>query len=901
MSVSQSSFLASSDDRQRAEELRAFLTLNNELYHTLDAPQISDADYDAAFQELKDLERRFPELIVPDSPTRKVGGRLLPGLESRPHRRRMYSLDNVFSVAEWRAFVKRVRTGLGQPDVRRVAGQSEAPRPVQLTLDLTAVPPRESGQPAPGQPAGQPAWGQATFLSSPDRLAPTYLAPTYLAPTCLAPTCMAQSALAQNMTSPQSEPSAADQSAPQQDDGAPLAFWADPKMDGLAMELVYEQGELTAAITRGDGEVGEVVTEGMRTVRRLPLRLRAAAGQSLPERLEVRGEVIMAKADFAELNARQEAAGAKIFANPRNAAAGSIRQLDLGVVASRPLRFLAYGVGEVVWPDAEAAGGLFGGTYAGLMSALTGFGFETPPDGVRCPDTATVEAMYERLHAGREELEFEIDGLVLKLDDLEAQAALGYTARAPRFAIAWKFPAQQAVTRLLDITIQVGRTGVLTPVAELEPVLVSGARVSRATLHNADEIERLGLAIGDMVVIRRAGDVIPEVLGRVGDVAAPLSALGVTSKVRMATGQASEKESGQTFEPTSGQEAGAASGTASGTVAGQVGTDSGQSVGQASGQTSGQKSGLAAETGGDSQAANQVANSTPDLDPMQATPPNPDQATSPSPRRFVFPSQCPVCGEPVRRLAGEVSWRCVNLSCPAVLRQSIAHFVSKAGLDVEGFGARWVELLVSRGRVKTPADLFTLRVEELLTFERMGAKLAGKMVNALDRARREATLPRVLCSLGIRHVGEQTARTLAAHFADLDALAAASDDELQTLPDIGPEVASAIRAFFEDAANRELLERLRELGLWPRRLAVPLAADLPLAGKRVLFTGSLSLPRSAAQKLAEEAGAELATGVSKKLDLLVVGEDPGSKLDKARAFGVEILDEDGFLTRIGKK
>mgnify|MGYP005807292419 CR=1 FL=1 len=662
-------------DRTRVEELRRFVAYHNYRYHTLDDPQITDDEYNAAFRELVQLEERFPELKTADSPTAKVGGMVLSSLETRPHRLKMYSLDNVFSAEEWQAFLKR--------------------------LD-NAVP------------------------------------------------------------------------------GIRPEFWCDPKMDGLALELVYERGMFVSALTRGDGEVGEVVTEAMRTVRNLPKRLFGNA----PDLLEVRGEVIFNRKDFQELNARQRKANAKTFANPRNAAAGSIRQLDISVTASRPLRFLAYGFGEIEWGSTRPWT-----TYAEVMERLREYGFETPPDGRLCTSSEAVEAYYTALKdGGREKLAYEIDGVVMKLNDLEMQRRLGYTARAPRFSIAWKFPAQQATTELLGITIQVGRTGVLTPVAELQPVTVGGVVVSRATLHNEDEIINRDVRIGDRVIVQRAGDVIPEVVGAV----------------------LSER-------------------------------------------------------------------------PEHAVP-------------FVFPHFCPSCGEPAHRLEGEAAWRCVNMSCPAMIRQSLAHFVSKAGLDIEGFGQRWIEQLIGSGRVKTPADLFTLTVEELLHYERMGVKLASKLVNSLERARREATLQRLVCALGIRHVGEQTARTLASAYSDMDALGSASLEALQALPDIGPEVASSIRAFFEDEANQILLSRLHELGLWPVAAKQTTSEERSgiLSGKRVLFTGTLSMPRSKAQQLAEQAGAEIMSGVSRKLDLLVVGENPGSKLEKAQELGIQILDETAF-------
>ncbi|MBQ3892929.1 MAG: NAD-dependent DNA ligase LigA [Mailhella sp.] len=660
----------------RIDELCRELDRHNRLYHELDAPEISDEAYDALFRELVRLEESHPELKRPDSPTLRVGGKTLPYLETRPHRERMYGLDNVFSAGEWDAFAQRAERGLA------------------------------------GTGAAAGGW------------------------------------------------------------------WADPKLDGLACELTYEDGILTQALTRGDGEVGEVVTEAMRTIRNVPLRLK---GTVLPELLEVRGEVLMFRREFEELNRQQASAGQKTFANPRNAAAGSLRQLDPRITARRRLRFLAYSLGAT-----GSSRPLPWKTHGDVLAALSAMGFETPPLGTLCASPQEARDYFARIEARRDSLPFEIDGVVYKVSSLEAQQALGFTARAPRFAVAWKFTSRKAETRLRAISVQVGRTGVLTPVAELEPVSLGGVMVSRATLHNEDEIRRLDLRPGDAVIIQRAGDVIPDVVGPV-------------------------------------------------------------------------------------------------LEKRPAGLPP-----------FTFPRRCPACGSEARRMPGESAWRCLNLSCPAVTMRSITHFVSKAGLDVEGIGTKWIGILIASGRVKSPADLFTLAKDDLMGFERMGETSAANFIDALAEARRSATLQRFIAALGIRMVGEQTARTLAAHFRDMDELAAASQEELLALPDIGGEVAGSIRAFFETGSNRELLARLKSLGLWPVSQKPEEASALPLQGVRILFTGTLSRPRDEYRKLAEEAGAQVMSGVSKKLDFLVAGDAPGSKLEKARALGIRILDEDGF-------
>lgn len=664
----------------RAEALRRQLEHHSYQYYVLDAPEITDAEYDVLFRELLSLEEAYPELVTSASPTQKVGGMVLAKLQAQKHSLQMFSLDNAFSSEDFYAFVQRI------------------------------------------------------VRSEPD---------------------------------------------------ADLQFWVDPKMDGLAMEIIYVNGVMTAALTRGDGTEGEVVTHTMRTVSNLPLRLRGA-GDAVPTRLEVRGEVVMSKADFAAMNARQRKEGGKLFANPRNAAAGSVRQLDSRVSASRPLMFLAYGVGIVEWADA----GRHWITQQAIMQGLAALGFQTPPQTRLCATPEDVLAHYAALGAMREELPFEIDGMVAKLNDLALQDALGFTARFPKWAIAFKFPAQQARTRLLDVQIQVGRTGVLTPVAHLEPVEVGGVVVSRATLHNEDELRAKDLKINDIVVIQRAGDVIPEVVRAVA-----------------------EERTGEELE-------------------------------------------------------------------------------------YVFPATCPVCGSSAVREDGESAWRCSNDMCPAIVGGGIIHFVSKAGLDIQGVGRRWMELLVERGVVNTPADLFRLTNLDLMKFERMGARSAQNFVDAFAAVKQTATLPRLICALGIRHVGEQTARVLANNFHTLDALRGAMTEELTALPDVGPEVAASIRAYFSDATNLALLEEFREIGLWPVQevVTVPVAGDHPLAGKRMIFTGTLpTLKRSAAQKMAEAVGAIIVGSVSAKVDYVVVGDDAGSKLAKAEQLGLHILNEAAFL------
>lgn len=561
----------------------------------------------------------------------------------------------------------------------------------------------------------------------------------------------------------------------------PLEFWCDPKLDGLALELTYENGVLTEALTRGDGETGEVVTEAARTVRNIPLALLGEG--PFPALLQVRGEVVIFRKDFQKLNERQKRDGQKIFANPRNAAAGALRQLDLGVAASRPLSFLAYGQGHIEWGDAEEFH-----TQAEAMASYKKWGFATPPDGRLCHGVQQVVGYVEWARTHREELPMEIDGVVAKLNSLKAQAKLGFTARAPRFAVAFKFPARKAKTRLKAIEIQVGRTGALTPVAVLEPVNVGGVSVSHATLHNEDEIKALDLRPGDMVIVQRAGDVIPQITG----------------------------------------------------------VDIGE----------------------------RPENSKP----------------------YVFPGICPACGQPVHREPDESVWRCDNMSCPAINLRSILHFVSNSGLDIQGLGEKWIKQLVESGRVKSPADLFTLTEEELIKYDRMGPQLAKKILLAIDKAKKDATLARLVSALGIRHVGTQTARALAENFSTLDELENASLERLMEVQDVGPEVAASIRYFFETPANRKILESFREYGLWPHggRTDAQTHINSLLAGKSALFTGTLNMPRHEAQKLWEELGGLVKNSIGKNLDYVIVGENPGSKLQKARELGLNVLDEAQF-------
>lgn len=568
-----------------------------------------------------------------------------------------------------------------------------------------------------------------------------------------------------------------------------VAYWTDPKMDGLAVEVVYEGGRFVRAATRGDGHTGEDVTHSVRTIMNLPLTLR---GPQVPDLLDVRGEVVMSNADFAALNERRREAGEPPFANPRNGAAGAVRQLDPRVAASRPLRFLAYGVGRVQWGSP-----LFGWTSQHeIMAGLAGLGFAIPPEARLCGSADEVAAYFTSLMEQRAGMAFEIDGVVAKVDSLEMQRALGFTSRAPRWALALKFPALQARTVLRSIRIQVGRTGVLTPVAELEPVPLAGVVVANATLHNKGYIAERDFRIGDTVLIQRAGDVIPQVL----------------------------------------------------------------SV---------------------------------DLDRRP-------EGTEP----YAFPAECPVCGGEAREDGEAV--RCTNPTCPAKTVQRIIHFVSKYGLDMEGVGRTWVRRLAEDGVLESPADLFTLDKTVLLRYEGMGDRSAAKFMEAVERARTSAPLWRLIAALGIRHVGEQTARTLAAAHADLDALARADREELLALEDVGPVVADSIHLFFRSPEAADLLRRFREADFWP--VGGPVSSDAaggadnaPLAGKVFIFTGSLpSMTRDEARRLVEEQGGTSVNAISKKVDYVVAGDKAGSKIAKAEKLGLTVIDFDGFMDLLGK-
>jgi len=563
------------------------------------------------------------------------------------------------------------------------------------------------------------------------------------------------------------------------EDDAAVAYAAELKFDGLAISLRYEDGVLVQAATRGDGETGEDVTSNVRTVKAIPLRLLGEA----PPVLEVRGEIYLRRDDFERLNARRAEAGEKIFVNPRNAAAGSIRQLDPGIAARRPLSFYAYGLGEV-------AGWTLPATHTEVLDALAAFGLPVCGHRAQVRGAEGLAAFHARIGALRDTLPFDIDGVVYKVDTLALQQQLGFVTREPRWAVAHKYPAQEAVTLLRDIEVQVGRTGALTPVARLEPVFVGGVTVTNATLHNQDEIDRKDVRIGDWVIVRRAGDVIPEVV-------APIL----------------ERRGGEL-------------------------------------------------------------------------------------PRFVlldrFPT-CPVCGSHVVRGEDEAVARCTGgLFCPAQRKQALLHFAGRRAMDIEGLGDKLVDQLVDAAIVKTPVDLYRLGVLALANLERMGEKSAQNLLMAIEKSR-GTTLARFIFALGIRNVGEATARDLARHFGKLDALIAADVDALQQVPDVGPIVAKCIAEFFAEPHNREVIEQLRAAGVhWAEGEPQGSVAGA-LAGKTFVLTGTLpTLSRDEAKARIEARGGKVAGSVSKKTHYVVAGAEAGSKLDKAQALGLAILDEDGL-------
>ncbi|MGB5896872.1 MAG: NAD-dependent DNA ligase LigA [Geitlerinemataceae cyanobacterium] len=658
--------------QQRVSQLRSQLQAASYAYYVLDNPIMEDTVYDRLYRELQDLEEQYPQLVTPDSPTRRVGDKLASRLTSIRHNIPLYSLENAFNLQELEAW--------------------------------------------------QLSW---------QRLA-TDAQPRYV---------------------------------------------CELKIDGSALALTYENGVLVRGATRGDGTTGEDITQNVKTIRSIPLRLR---GDNPPPVVEVRGEAFLSLEIFDTINQEREKSGEALFANPRNAASGTLRQLDPRIVNRRQLEFFAY---TLHLPDGEECP-----TQWDSLEYLKNLGFVVNPNRQRCESLAEVADYCDRWEIDRKNLPYMTDGVVVKLDSVPLQQQLGFTQKFPRWAIALKYPAEEAPTQLLGVTVQVGRTGALTPVAELEPVHLAGTTVSRATLHNRDRLSELDLHLGDTVVIRKAGEIIPEVL-RV----------------------------------------------------------------------------------------------LPELRPPGAIP-------------YSFPTHCPECGQAVVKPADEAVTRCANSSCPAILRGSIAHWASRAALDIDGLGDKLVQQLVDRNLVQSVADLYELTAEQIASLERMGEKSAQKLVRAIEESKKQPWA-RVLYGLGIRHVGSVNAKTIADRFTRVEELAKASEAELTAIYGIGEEIARAIVAWFQIPANQILIDRLRSAGL-PLQGTVPTPTSTAslLQGKTFVITGTLpTLKRDEAKALIEQAGGKVTDSVSAKTDYLVAGVATGSKLEKAKKMGIPQLSEAELL------
>lgn len=665
--------------QDQIEELREEIRHHEYLYNVLDAPELSDADFDLLMRRLKQLEAEHPDLVTPDSPTQRVGGKPREGFVKVEHSRPMLSLDNALNEQELRNWERRVR---------ELAGTEK------------------------------------------------------------------------------------------------IEYVCEFKMDGMSLALWYREGKLERGITRGDGSIGEDVTSNVRTMRSVPLSISPAALKKagIPPNFEVRGEVIMPVSSFERMNEERERQNLSRFANPRNAAAGTIRVLEPNIVAQRRLDFYAYFL--------LVDGRYYPEQHADALKALTYAGFKVNPHHTIARNVDELLVFINKGEQMREKLPYEIDGIVIKVNSTRLQERLGFTGKAPRWAIAYKYAARSGVTQVEDILVQVGRTGKLTPVAALKPVPIGGITVARATLHNQDEIDRLGVKIGDWVMVERGGDVIPKVV--------------------------------------------------------KVITDKDHPRGH---------------------------------------------------RLFHMPERCPVCGSHIVRVEGEADHRCVNANCPAKLRESILHFASRSVMNIEGMGESLVNQLADRGLVKDVGDIYELTKEKLLTLERIADKSAQNLLDEIERSKK-LPLERVIYGLGIRFVGERTAEFLSEHFGSMDALMQASIEELQEVNEVGPRIAESIREFFDEPRNQKLVEHLRKHLTFTGKKK---QRGTALAGKTFVLTGTLAnYSRDAVRQMIEDAGGKVTGSVSKKTDYVVAGDDPGSKLDKARALGVAVIGEAEMLELVGR-
>ena len=696
--------------RARLEQLRKEINFHNYRYHVLDAPVISDLEFDKLVAELRQIESEHPDWVTPDSPSQRTGGTVSEKFEKVRHPRPILSLANAFGAEDARAWYERVRK-----------------------LD--------------------------------DRVEKTH-------------------------------------------------FTVEPKIDGLSVVLHYRDGIFVQGATRGDGEIGEDITANLRTVRAIPLKIPVSNEQlsvnseqssvnsdarqpslfsshlslvtRLPPYLVVRGEVFIPTKEFNKLNEKLAEAGERIYLNPRNTASGSLRQLDPSITASRPLTLLVY---QVVYSE----GGEVPSSQWELLEWLKALGFPVTDAARRFPDLEAAITHAESWADRRDELAYEADGMVIKIDDLRLAAELGFVGKDPRGAIAFKFPAREVTTKLLSIEVEVGRTGVLTPRASLEPVEIGGVIVKNATLHNFDYIAEKDIRVGDRVLVKRAGEVIPYVIGPVTEVRSGAE---------------------QPYRP---------------------------------------------------------------------------------------PEQCPACGQPVEHFEGEVAWYCVNAACPAQLVRNVEHFVSKGAMDITGLGIKIVEQLIAEGLVKDVADLFTLKREDLLQLEGFADKKADNLLAAIAESKKQP-LPRLLTALGVRGVGEVSARDLSAAFPSLDALAAASADQLQMVEGVGPNIAAGIVDWFSRERNRNVLEKLKAAGVWPTSAGTALTPSTgPLSGLTFVVTGTLTgFSREGVKEFIESHGGKVTDAVSKNTSYLVLGEAPGSKSQKAQALGVKVIVEEDLRKLVGQ-